>query len=321
MGNDGEARSDREYGGGPSVEEIHVDFLLWEELQASRLFAREFAKYCTKTSDYDETILPVQHSVMDDLGESDLIFRYRNQAGESVAILIEDKIGAPLQRQQAERYRKRGARGVPKSWDRFLTCIVAPERYLQWVEGFDVSLPLETIIEWLPPEEEENLRVCFKRDVLRAAIKKEGTVGPQTIDDDVSKFRSDYFQFLRDNYADLDMNPPKQSYKGETWFHLRHSCLPKGAWIDHKADRGYVDMSFPNVNAADLASIKDRFDAGMTVVQTGKSASIRLKVPAIQDFSDFTPQISHARQALDAALRLCEFFVKERERIRAIVEQ
>src|SRR5882757_43844 len=147
MGNDGEARSDREYGGGPSVEEIHVDFLLWEELQASRLFAREFAKYCTKTSDYDETILPVQHSVMDDLGESDLIFRYRNQAGESVAILIEDKIGAPLQRQQAERYRKRGARGVPKSWDRFLTCIVAPERYLQWVEGFDVSLPLETIIE------------------------------------------------------------------------------------------------------------------------------------------------------------------------------
>jgi hypothetical protein len=69
-----------------------------------------------------------------------------------LAILIEDKIDAEPQPNQAGRYRIRGdARIEKESWHQYRTCIVAPQAYLDSnseAELYDVRLSYESIKQW-----------------------------------------------------------------------------------------------------------------------------------------------------------------------------
>lgn len=91
-----------------AVAERDIDLLILEELTVSREFAQWF---------YQENHLvpPTQgkakafHSVSDaELGESDIVVLYDN----GHAILIENKIGAIAQKDQAKRYQQRGEKGL-----------------------------------------------------------------------------------------------------------------------------------------------------------------------------------------------------------------
>jgi hypothetical protein len=307
---------------GASIAEIHVDFILWEEFQTNREFLRQFVAHCAKEDDSVELDGLVTRSVANAFGESDLLVRCRNRAGKRIALLIEDKIGAALQPDQAERYRKRGEQGKPDSWDSFITCIVAPKRYIERVQGFDASVALESILDldWLH-DGLDRQRADFKRNVLKAAIEKERHSGPFLIDAAVTSFRQSYFDLLQRDFPEIRMNPPKACYAGETWFRLRHSCLPKSAWIHHKTERGFVDLSFPNVNEADLWKFRDCFDEGMRPIQTGQSASLRLIVTKVENFIDFHSQEAAVREGIAAALRLCQFFAREGARLSETIEK
>lgn len=67
-----------------------------------------------------------------ELGESDLVVQFYNSNNQKCALLIENKIDAIPQPNQAQRYQERGAKGVEEgNWEIFKTCIVAPKKYLQ----------------------------------------------------------------------------------------------------------------------------------------------------------------------------------------------
>jgi len=102
-----------------SIQEFWIDFLLEEEFTVDPAFLTSFLSECGFEF-ADAEALQVVHSVSArdqyGVGESDLIvvFTYTGE-GESVrgALLIEDKINAAFQPNQAERYRYRGEQASP----------------------------------------------------------------------------------------------------------------------------------------------------------------------------------------------------------------
>jgi hypothetical protein len=59
-----------------------------------------------------------------------------------VALLIENKISAGAQPNQAARYRDRGNEGLGKIWDDFKTILIAPAAYSGEKAFFDVFVSL-----------------------------------------------------------------------------------------------------------------------------------------------------------------------------------
>ncbi|MBM4387545.1 MAG: PD-(D/E)XK nuclease family protein [Deltaproteobacteria bacterium] len=107
------------------VAERDIDLLLLEELNVSPVFSFWLFQQTHSESTNAPSCNGAWHSVTHpQFGESDLIVVYENE----FAILMENKIDALAQPEQASRYRKRGEMGCRDGlWQRFLTCIVAPE--------------------------------------------------------------------------------------------------------------------------------------------------------------------------------------------------
>ena len=199
--------------------------------------------------------------------------------------------------------------------DAFFTCLVAPRAYIDRVQDFDAAVSLEEVAKLLDGTS-VGARVLFKQRIIRDAIEKERSSGPQSVDPNVTEFRRRYYELLQQESPDLKMNPPRPAYAGETWFRLKHDYLGGTAFIHHKADRGFVDLCFPGIAAVKLSPLADLLrDNEWQIHQTGKSTSIRALVPRITNFADFATEISGVRQALAAAMRLCAFFAQEQSRI------
>ena len=115
-----------------SIAERDIDLLFLEEISVSTSFQTWIANHLFEDA-ADLTFLGAWHSVSDaELGESDLLAIYLHKEGGKVAALIEDKINAPRTERQAARYKERGRKGVGSgSWASFVTCLLAPDRYVK----------------------------------------------------------------------------------------------------------------------------------------------------------------------------------------------
>jgi hypothetical protein len=89
-----------------TVEERDIDLLLMEEFHVSSAFVSWFA---VQVRVGDATFAGAWHSVSDTDGETDLLLRVVS-GGTRTAILIQNKVAAPEQSRQDERYHIRGAR-------------------------------------------------------------------------------------------------------------------------------------------------------------------------------------------------------------------
>jgi len=99
-----------------SIAERDIDLLVMEELSVSEEFREWFSSRVFGEPIYQSKI-GTWHSVSDSqLGESDLIFLFEAVDGSRVAILIENKIDAPPQPKQGERYRLRGEKGQKEGY-------------------------------------------------------------------------------------------------------------------------------------------------------------------------------------------------------------
>jgi hypothetical protein len=136
-----------------SIQEFRIDFFLEEEFSVDPSFAKAFMASCKSNLSFTG-VEQVVHSFMDKYGQADLIVvvTANEPNGETVrlAILIEDKITAGFQPDQASRYRLRGAEGVTNGlWTCFKTVLVAPGAYITPGHGFDAAVSLEQIKDWV----------------------------------------------------------------------------------------------------------------------------------------------------------------------------
>jgi hypothetical protein len=240
------------------------------------------------------------------------VFTFRTPANETRAVLIENKIDAPPQPEQAARYRLRGDAGIEGGdWQSYKTCIVAPQTYLSQVTdvlGYDAQINYETLRDWYEQSNLDEARAQFKVRLLTEAIEQNRRGYTPRFDERVTRFWRDYWMVASSEFPELAMLEPGSKPTDSSWITFRSEAIGRNRVIIHKLDRGVVDLELSGAGHA-LKELQSAYDAlldlqGVALVPSGKSAVIRIQVPKIDRFGDCGAQIDAARAGLRAAFRL-----------------
>jgi hypothetical protein len=297
------------------LRERDVDLLLREELYVSEPFQRFFFSHFGEQLRAAEFVR-ARHSVDRYAGESDLEVDV-NCSGQSIRLLVEDKIDAEFQKGQAERYGKAGNDYVKKlECKQFCTVLVAPDSYLAGSKhGFDETIPLETILKWF--EQDSSTRSRYKASLLRSIIQKTGTDRPK--DPKITQFWEDYYGLADSIAKKLRMRRPGGRSGGFLFFNP--DDMPRYLDLVHKLNKGYVDLQFSMLKPAfDEFSRKIRplMTSEMLVRKTGESASVSLWVGELETNKGFSIQREDAERGIRAAERLWDWFKTNRTELESV---
>ena len=222
------------------VAERDIDLLLLEELNTNPDFPRWIATQAAPESRFSPCIGAWHSVVHGQLGESDIVTLF----DDGLAILIENKIDAPAQPDQALRYSKRGEAGCQEGhWSAYLSCIVAPQRYLDAnseAQAYDFQLPYEAIRDWFG--QQEGLRVNYRAAVIQEAIEQNRRGYSPIADEDVTRFWLAYWEVANSLFPGLEMPRPGIKPSNAHWPDFRPKSLGKNMSIVHKMGHGFVDL-------------------------------------------------------------------------------
>lgn len=308
------------------IQEQHIDFVLEEEFVCNEAFLKFFLEEARKNIvppldgvDHKLRLTPCEswnceavRSASTSAGETDVLTTYMSADLDNprVAILIEDKIRAGFQKDQAQRYRERGQAGQAAGlWNTFLTCLVAPQKYSSHNAGFDTRVSLETILSFFS---EGDHRSRFKAGVLERALTRFASTGVQVIDPVITTFRAFYAQEAEKvlRVQEIQWELARDAWYDDGWFYFRAPAFPKGLKIVYKAKMGSVELSYANQSATALQNIfaKCSGQDGITTRQTGKSAAFCTLIEPIADFTDPVAALLIIKQSLTSVLKLLSFY-------------
>jgi hypothetical protein len=296
--------------------ERDIDLLLLEEFITSFDFCQWFVDQVMKPESNVECLLNARRSVTQSSGESDLEILLRDSDGNQVQLLIENKVNANLQPQQAERYQLRGQSYLEQgNCAKFCTVIVAPKRYFSSddaLKGFHSRVTYEAIQEWFS-NQELGERKRYKEALLKAAIEK-GTLGYQVVADaPVTDFWQMYWQLVKEYAPELEMKEPGAKPAGSNFIYFRPVGLPKEVDIVHKLPHGKVDLQFRKMGEQ-VSELKHQFEgdieSDMCFAKAGKSGCIRLRVPTVNTSDNFVEQKRQILEGVFAAQRLLEWYLQ-----------
>jgi len=298
------------------VSERDIDLLLLEEFLASEAFCAWFIEQALGGSPIRFTkLLSAQRAVTQTTGESDLEVVFSTQDQQSFYLLVENKIAASFQPNQAARYRCRGDNYLQQGkCNQYATVLVAPQRYVGDArdrKGFDAWVSYEAVQEWFQAQHGLGDRRRYKLALLAAAITK-GTFGYQPeADAPVTVFWKQYWTLAHQIAAELEMVEPNGKPAAASFVYFRPGRLPKGVSIVHKLNKGCVDVQVAD-HGAKLADLHAQFDGrlldGMEIARAAKSGVIRLHVPAADPAQEFAPQEADVREGLAAAKTLLRWY-------------
>lgn len=293
-----------------------LDLLLLEEFSSSLAFSRWFVSHTTSWPGKVGAIVSVHRSVTQSTGESDLELTVQLDSGPVARLLIENKIDAGFQVDQAIRYRKRAETYLNRGECALCTTVlVAPSRYLgkdMGDKGFDARISYEEPLEWLG-EGDLGARLAYKAALLSAAIEK-STLGYQPVADaPVTNFWREYWQATLALAPELEMAEPSSKPARAGFAYFRPAILPRGIDICHKFPHGNVDLQFRgwgNRLAELRAIVAPHLVEGMRVVKAAKSASIRLRTRTLNTGLPFAAQEPEAVAGIRAARTLLNWYVQ-----------
>ena len=293
--------------------ERDIDLLLIEEFHVDSSFRSWFYGLVWGTSGQNLTFLGAWHSLTHpEYGESDIVVLAEGEEGRKLAILIEDKIDAITQPNQAGRYRIRGDAGIKQDWwHQYRTCIVAPQAYLDGtseVERYDVRISYESIKQWFETKGSDH-RSKYRAQIIEFAIEQNKRGYQPEPHSGVTQFWFDYWQLSTKEFSGLQMKNPGGKPAGADWARFNPIGLKSASIVLHKWEDGAVDLTILRAGA-DIERLKQLNKSllvdGLSMLTTGESAAIRIEVPKMDRFGEFTPQIDKARAGLLAASRLIE---------------
>ena len=288
--------------------ERDVDLLLAEEFALNPAFATSF-KSLTKFANVPAQVSDFWISKGDNLGESDLIVVYQADDTKRFALLIEDKVDAPLQPDQAARYRLRADRDIALGvYGDYELLLCAPCHYIEShsdLAGFDHLVPLEKIADMI--RNHNGLRAEYRAHFLETAATKRINTWSRNDDTDTNEFWNAAYELATREFHQLEMKPRKLT-KGTAWITIRphdFPTQPTHTYISLKGDRGYVDLTFGNTTAYRFKpTIADLLHADMSVHQTGKAAAIRIEASGFSVADGVAAGMPKVKVAFEAALRL-----------------
>ena len=293
------------------VVERDIDLLMLEEFVASPAFAAWFFAAATGADLAVDRCVSAKHSARDASGESDLVIPLLARDGRPVALVIENKIGAPLQPEQAVRYVQRVDRSrAEHAGDDALLCIAAPGAYFgdaDDTKGFGSRVTYEAMLDWFNEVADLGARAAVKTALLRAAIEKATTGWSRTADASVNAFWDGYWRMCCALAPSLNMRKPDGVPSRSTFVGFSAARVPRPARVWHKMTHGRVDLEIPGI-APQLGALRTMLAGveGVEVVTAGKSAAVRIHVPKLDLARPVDAQEPEVRAAFEAAERLSD---------------
>jgi hypothetical protein len=309
--------------------ERDIDLLLAEEFAVSPRFAAWFLKHTKKFAGAEANVKDVYVSRSDSTGESDLVVVFDKHGGDSrFALLIEDKIDAPLQPEQEERYRLRAAAEVLRGeYSDYEVILCSPEAYPAThpeASTFDSFVPYESIEKFLRTCGPEDPRTLYRANFLSTAAKRSANSWTRVDDAVTNAFWERAYDIATKEFPDLEMQPLELS-KDSTWINVRPHDMPtrpRRIYISFKGDRGFIDLTF-TACAVRLFSplVQLLLEDDMTVHQTSKSAAIRIRVEGFKVSEPEDGVMEKMRNAFSASTRLIRFYRQHREALDTAASQ
>jgi hypothetical protein len=299
-----------------SVAERDLDFVLVEELSVNDEFCDWFTSRLYGKPIFASSI-GAWHSVSDaSLGETDVLYMFRSDEDGRVAVLIENKIDAGAQPKQAERYQLRGEKGEQaKDWDDFMTCLVAPSKYLNGgtpLEGYDCQVSYEELMSFFVSRRSRDSRYLFKAQLIREAIEKNRRGYQAAISAEMTHFVKDYCDLALRISPSCGVQEARPRPEGSTWVLFRPSGFPGDVSLYHQLTRGFAKLLIAGA-ASQLEPLKLRFapflSEGVEFGTAGKSLSFSISVPKVEPLKhSLKEEEAHATEGIAAIDRLATIY-------------
>jgi len=288
--------------------ERDVDLLLAEEFEVNEAFADAVIGH-TRFAGRRLRVIETSVSLATPAGESDLVVVLADSAGERVGLLIEDKIDAVFQPDQAKRYALR-ARDHQKEerFGEWQVLLLAPQAYLGRLrpeDGFPHTIAYESLAKIL--RKQGDRRAIWRAEFLEKAADRRATAWRPTPDAATDAFWDAVWSLASSRYPRLEMSRPRFS-KDNDWLELRPGTFkgrPRRPYIQVKGAQGAVDLTFERSDPAWLAqAVAGLLDSDMKVTAAGKSAVVRLEMRPFRVAEGFEQAEAAVTDALGAAERL-----------------
>lgn len=288
-----------------TVEERDIDLLLMEEFQCDDAFVSWF---CSLLGLTDLQPGGAWHSVSDANGETDLLLRVTGR-GKRIGVLIENKVAAPEQDRQAERYHLRGVRSREAGrFDEYVTAMCAPQRYLDGLpanSAYQYRVPYEAIAEWFAAQ--EGRRAAWRSRIMQEAIEQGRRGYTMQVSAVHTDFHQAYWEHIRRNHPRIRMAKPKNKGAKSTWIIMAGHDFPKGVKLHHKLDQRVMELGFERRRVEEIQDAAPDLPEGVIPVQKGGTAALMADVPSIDINLDFATQMIPVERALATAYLLMPF--------------
>lgn len=299
--------------------ERDIDLLLAEEFKVSPEFATWFLGK-TKFAGRQASVVDVSVSKSDYTGESDLVVIYTDSSSTArYAIHIEDKIDAPLQPQQEQRYRQRAEYEMSQGdYGDYDLVLCSPTFYLKNPPDagrFDTYVSYEEIAEFIA-NSDPSPRGQYRSHFVATSTSTKINSWKKVDDEVTNRFWQDAYKIASHEFPILEMKEPNLT-KGSNWINFcPHDMptMPRRVYISFKGERGYMDLTLERCIAHKFdEQIQLLLGPDMTVHQTGQSAAIRLQVRGFSVAEPLEDNEPKVREAFGACAKLIQFYRTHRE--------
>jgi hypothetical protein len=289
-----------------TVEERDIDLLLMEEFHVSEEFVEWFCRQLAMSSDV--SFNGAWHSVSNTDGETDLLLRVRFRT-RRIGILIENKIAAPEQDRQDERYHVRGTRAQEEGmFDDFVTCMCAPQVYLDGIEHrslYEHRISYEMIAEWFAAL--DGRRHAWRRRIMQEAIQQGRRGYKMIVNTTVSEFHMAYWEYLHRRHPRIYMKKPTPKGNSSNWILMKGPNFPKRVSLSHKLDQRVVELGFEGRKISEVLAIKSDWPYDIVPDQKGGTAVLSIHVPAIDMTKGFCVQEESLEEVFAAVHKLIPY--------------
>ena len=288
-----------------SVEERDIDLLLMEEFQITDEFV---AWFCAHLGLLDVEPAGAWHSVSETDGETDLLLLV-NSSARRIGVMIENKIGAPEQDRQADRYHLRGIRSREAGkFDDYVTVMCAPQQYLDGLpvdSAYQHRVSYEAIADWFARC--EGRRAAWRHKVMQEAVEQGRRGYTMLVNASNTAFHMEYWEYLQRKHPRIHMQKPKNKGSKSNWIIMKGHDFPTGMNLHHKMEKRVMELGFQRRRVEEILDAQPNWPEDIVPIQTGGTASLMVKVPNIDMKTAFAPQVEAIEEALGAAYKLMPF--------------
>ena len=289
-----------------AVAEADIDWIICMELNCDSLLRSQIG---VRIFGFEPTHIRAWRSVVDQLGESDLVWLVCDSHGGRHIALIENKIDAAAQPQQCTRYGQRGSAYCERhDCVHFRTVLLSPELYNSLDStGYQVRISYEELKKWFGSLNTE--RGTYVASLIDAAITKAESTPPP--DPATTSYREKVWQLAHKEFPQLGIEKPRptreawtmQKYDG---YSIKYKHFATCAAGYHKS---VVDIELAG-RADDVEALRAKYSQelaqiGARVEQASKSAAFRIEVSSAKP-PEFNDAIT--REALEAWDKLLKWW-------------